>query len=261
MKNARFLFGESGAGLSLSANSRKESIPRDNFLHARLPPHRDLARFELLTPQQALRRRFTAGQLAQTVRAHRPPLDFHQRKQRQLRDFGFAAISARIQFAAARATRIGHQKFALVPQIDLRRQHRAKHFPERRHIVAAHPAPKLQKFRRQRRNRVQHFDNFPYIFYALGIGPPDRTASTTTPVIARLRNGTSTRLPAHTDPASRCGNFIREQRAQRNRQRDFAISGRHVSRTGFSLSGFKSSQPQRKARQAEACPTGKLSSF
>jgi len=39
-------------------------------------------------------------------------------------------------------------------------------------------------------------------------------ASTTTPVIARLRNGTSTRLPAHTDPASRSGiSYVNSERS------------------------------------------------
>ena len=162
VKDARFFFGKRSAALRPWLNCSEVSrVPRDNFLHARLAPHRDFARFELLAPLQALRRRFPAGQLAQAVRAHRPALDFHQRKQRQLRDFGFAAIPRRVEFGAARAPRIGHQKFALVPQIDLWRQHRAKNFSQRRHVVAAHPAPQLHKFRRQRRNRHRALRQFP----------------------------------------------------------------------------------------------------
>ena len=72
--------------------------------------------------------------------------------------------------------------------------------------------------------RVERFDNFLYIFYAFGIGPADWNALTTTPVIARLRNGTSTRLPGKVDPASRSGTRVGKERTQRHRQSDFAVS-------------------------------------
>ena len=65
------------------------------------------------------------------------------------------------------------------------------------------------------------------IFYALGIGPPDRSLHDDSRhrAIAKRHQNAAARADR---PRQSCGDCVRKQRAQRNRQRDFAISGRHV---------------------------------
>ena len=192
-----------------------------------MPVQRDLARFDLAPAQQTLRGGLPARQLAQPVRADRPVFNVHERQQREFRDLRLAAISRGIEFAAARAPGVGQQEFALVPQVNLRRQHRAEDFSRRRHVIAANPAPQLDELWRQRRNRIEDFDDFLDVLDALRV---------------RAAAGSFHDHPGHGAIAERnqdagscndqtgktIGNRIGKQRTQRDRQRDFAVGGRHV---------------------------------
>ena len=154
MKNARFFFAERArrpasafhATIFCTRACRCTATSRDSSWRRRS------RRSAAASPPGNLRRRSARTGLSSISQ---------ERKQSKIGDFFLAAISRRIEFGAPRAPRIGQQEFALVPQIDLGRQHRAKYFSRRRHVVAADPSSKLQQFRRQRRESDRALRQFP----------------------------------------------------------------------------------------------------
>ena len=108
-------------------------------------------------------------------------------------------------------------------QLNHRGQHRAEDFAGRRQVVAGDPATQFDQARRQRRNGVEHLDDFlDLLDLRLSVSEPERYADQR--AIAKRNHDTAA---SHDNFSERIGYCVGKSCAQGDRERDFAEARNH----------------------------------
>ena len=168
----------------------------------------DIASGEQTTPNEPFDSGFASGPAAGPRRRHGFADGREFAQKRNLVCLSCGAFDAGEKLREVSSAGARQRIFAVVPQFDFGRQHRAKRLTNRREIVAADPFTQLDEFRRQRRARVHQLGNFPDVNVDASVRRAFRRpirSATAMPTMARLRNGTTTRRPTIGSPFSEAG--------------------------------------------------------